>query len=209
MKCNLCNAESTLILTGQYGEYSSCSQCRGISLAPEYFPTAQAERKTYETHQNDVKDVRYQKFVSPIVEKITASFFPWHHGLDFGCGTGPVIQYVLQQIGYAIDLYDPFFYNDQSIFSNTYDFIACCEVIEHFHRPLKDFSLLYSLLKPGGRLYCMTEVFNDHIDFKEWYYKNDPTHVFFYHPVTFKFIQENIGFSTYEMKNRLIVFKRK
>lgn len=87
-----------------------------------------------------------------------------------------------------------------------YNYIICCEVIEHFHFPQKEFTLLRSLLKPGGILYCMTEIYSEDIDFINWHYKNDPTHVFFYHKDALKWIQEHFRFSEVKKKNRLIEF---
>lgn len=106
-----------------------------------------------------------------------------------------------------MELYDPFFYNNKETLKSKYNFIACCEVIEHFHNPLNEFKLLRSLLSPGGVLYCKTDIYSESIDFESWYYKFDPTHVFFYHKNAFQWIQENTFFSKVEIKGRLIEFE--
>ena len=146
--------------------------------------------------------------MSPIVNKVLASFSPEKKGLDFGCGTGPVIAHQLREKGFSIDLYDPFFYDHKSIFSMSYDFIICCEVIEHFHNPMKEFSTLFNLLNREGNLYCMTEIYKDNIDFENWHYKNDFTHVFFYLEETFRHIQKYSCFKSYNIENKLITFKK-
>lgn len=208
IKCSLCRADAGYFYSGRNGDYFRCARCRGISLSPENFPDEKTEKARYETHNNDVSDVRYQKFVSPIVNEIVNSFSVNHKGLDFGCGTGPVIQYLLNQKGFSINLYDPFFRNNQSVLTKKYDFIACCEVIEHFHQPDREFQLLFSLLKPGGKLFCMTDFYGDDTDFEGWNYKEDPTHVFFYHSDTTEFIRENFGFVKCQIENRLVVFDK-
>ena len=71
----------------------------------------------------------------------------------------------------------------------------------------KEFELLKSLLKPNGKLYCMTDLFSDTIDFEKWYYKNDETHVFFYQSETFQWIKELLNFSKVTVINRLIIFE--
>jgi len=109
IKCNLCQGNTQLLFQGRHGDYFICEQCRGVSLSPKYFPTKKAEKARYETHNNDVKDVRYQKFVSPIVNQVLAECSPQDRGLDFGCGTGPVILYLLSQKDYCLAQYDPFF----------------------------------------------------------------------------------------------------
>lgn len=204
MNCPLCHQETLPFFSGQYGEYFRCQNCQGISLAPDHFISPTAEKARYETHNNDVKDIRYQNFVSPIIDAILAVHSPKEMGLDFGCGTGPVIHYLLTQQGFKVDLYDPFFAKRNEIFTKSYDFIICCEVVEHFQAPDQEFARLYSLLKPQGNLYCMTQLYKEEINFQSWGYKNDPTHVFFYHPVTFNWIQAEYGFCQVNIQGRLI-----
>ena len=55
-----------------------------------------------------------------------------------------------------MDLYDPFFFPNEEIFSKTYDFITCTEAAEHFFNPNKEFDLLDKLLKKDGWLGVMT-----------------------------------------------------
>lgn len=176
-------------------------------LHPKHFLTPQEEKARYETHNNCPDDLRYQKFVSPIVNSIMNTFEPTAKGLDFGAGTGPVITKMLTDAGYSIELYDPFFHNNPDVLELKYDFIACCEVIEHFHHPYKEFTHLRSLLKPNGVLYCKTEIISENVDFEKWYYKNDPTHVFFYHNKSFHWIKTCLGFSSLNIQDREIELK--
>jgi 2-polyprenyl-3-methyl-5-hydroxy-6-metoxy-1,4-benzoquinol methylase len=87
-----------------------------------------------------------------------------------------------------------------------YDFIVCCEVIEHFHNPRKEFLLLRKLLFPKGKLYCATNLYTNEIDFSQWYYKNDFTHTFFYATETIEWIKKKLSFSSATIDNRLITF---
>jgi len=129
-------------------------------------------------------------------------------GLDFGSGTGPVISKLLSDWGYEINQFDPFFDNNLEALKPTYDYVACCEVIEHFHAPAGEFRLLHSLLKPGGRLYCMTHLYSESITFDNWYYMRDPTHAFIYQAETLTWIKENVPFSELEIEGRLIVLTK-
>lgn len=208
MNCTLCASSAEIFYTGENGRYFICPRCRGIFLDPESFPSQTEEKERYLKHNNDINDPGYHSFVEPVVRAISKSFSPHHRGLDFGCGQDSVIAHLLNKEGFALDLYDPFFRDNKSVLSNRYDFIACCEVIEHFHHPDKEFKLLASLLKPGGRLYCMTDLYKGGTDFGKWYYKNDKTHVFFYHPDTIRFIKEDFGFEDFEIRNRLITLSR-
>ena len=203
--CPLCNTKSRIFYHAKNRVYFVCPVCQGIFLEKRALPDEMSEKERYKEHNNDVTDIRYQNFVSPIVNAILNDFSPHHAGLDFGAGTGPVISKMLEDKNFYIAQYDPFFYNYPELLDNTYDYIAACEVIEHFHNPAKEFALLKSLLKPGGKLYCMTTIFNHTIDFKTWNYKDDPTHVFFYQEATFAYIKKTFGFNHLIITGHVII----
>lgn len=204
--CPLCKSISPVFHKNKNQIFFKCLNCLSIFLANELLPTPEFELSRYKAHNNDVFDVRYQKFVSPIVSSIMADFYPEQKGLDFGAGTGPVISKLLKDNNFQIEQYDPFFHNFPELLDKKYDYIACCEVIEHFHNPFKEFGLLKQLLNPDGKLYCMTEIFHSGIEFSQWYYKNDPTHVFIYEKDTFEWIKKTFNFSHLTVEGRLATF---
>jgi len=205
-KCPLCQSDYANLYEIKSVNYYKCKNCFGIYMGESFKPDIEKEKLIYLQHQNDVNDLYYQKFVSPITRSIGEDFTKDSKGLDFGAGTGPVIAKVLKDNGYDISIYDPLFHKNESLLETSYDFIASCEVIEHFHKPYKEFALLKSMLHNGSKLYCMTEVYSTSIDFSSWYYKNDPSHVFFYHIKTLQWIQKEFGFKGLKIKGRLIVF---
>lgn len=204
--CPLCNSASEKFFENKNQLYYLCQNCKGIFLSKELLPDRDSEVTRYKQHNNDVDDIRYHKFVSPIVNSVLKDFSLENSGLDFGAGTGPVISKLLIEKNYKIEQYDPFFKNLPDLLKNKYDYIVCCEVIEHFHKPAKEFELLRSLLTERGKIYCMTNILNKNIDFKNWYYKEDYTHVFFYQHETFTFIKKVFGFSEVQITNNLIIF---
>jgi ubiquinone/menaquinone biosynthesis C-methylase UbiE len=201
--CKLCGASADFFLNCSGKSYFHCRVCSAIFLSAVNYLSRQDEKKRYQEHNNDVCDPGYQKFVEPIIVKVQEKFHRESRGLDFGAGTGPVVAKLLREKGYLIKLYDPFFWNNSAVLKEKYDFIVCSETIEHFHFPAKEFKLLKSLLKPGGILFCMTDLYSENINFKKWYYKNDPTHVFFYQENTFSWIKSKIGFSDFDREKRL------
>lgn len=205
IKCPLCNGSSNLYFQ-KTKPYYLCSVCNGLFLDRSYLPDKDEELSRYKEHNNDVNDPRYQKFVSPITSNVLQDFTPNHKGLDFGSGSGPVISKVLTENGFSVRQYDPYFANYPALLCEKYDYIICCEVIEHFYKPNKEFILIKNLLNPGGKLYCMTDLFSEEINFEKWYYKDDPTHVFFYHHKTLLWIKEMFGFSEVTVNGRLVVF---
>jgi SAM-dependent methyltransferase len=206
-QCKLCHATAPFFREIYNRKYYRCLRCYAVFLAPEYYISKEDERKRYEEHNNDVEDFRYQKFVEPVVSAIEKMFGKESRGLDFGSGTGPVAAKLLRDKGYGVELYDPFFCDDRSKLDDEYDFIVCCEVVEHFHQPAREFGLLRSLLRPAGALVCMTELLPENIDFRAWHYNSDRTHVFFYHPKTFEWIRSEFGFSKLENRGRLSILK--
>lgn len=204
--CPLCNSASTVFYKHKKQLYHQCNNCNGIFVDKNLILSKEAEMFRYQKHDNDIEDEGYQKFVAPITLAIMKDFTKNHIGLDFGAGTGPVISKILQDNDFHIKLYDPFFHNHPNLLESQYDYIAACEVIEHFHNPKKEFRLLKKLLLQNGKLYCMTNIYNESIDFHEWDYKNDKTHIFIYHKNTIHWIKKNFGFSNVTIKDRLITF---
>lgn len=203
-QCPLCSGNASGFYVDVHRKFLKCSNCLSVFLDKEAYLTEPEEEAHYRTHNNNPEDVRYQKFVSPIVNSILHDFNPNHKGLDFGSGTGSPIMKMLTDAGYDISQYDLFFHNHMHLLQKQYDYIACSETAEHFKEPYKEFSLLRSRLLPGGRLYLMTELYDAGADFSTWYYKKDPTHVFLYHPRAFEWIMNEFEFTGLKIEGRLI-----
>ena len=204
--CPLCNSTGAVFYQSNKQLYYQCNNCCGIFVDKKLRLNREAEMLRYKEHNNEIKDEKYQKFVSPISSAIMRDFTQNNKGLDFGAGTGPVISKVLKDNDFLIMQYDPFFHNNPDLLDEKYDYIACCEVMEHFYNPKKEFSLLKKLLRQNGKLYCMTDIYNESINFHKWYYKNDPTHVFIYHKKTVHWIKEEFGFLNVTIEGRLITY---
>lgn len=175
-------------------------------MRPAFQVSAKREKERYEEHNNNVEDQGYQNFVREIVNAVVNDFSSSSDGLDFGSGTGPVASKLLLDQGYNIQQYDPYFADFPHLLEQTWSYIICCEVIEHFNQPEKSFALLKNLLKPSGKLYCKTYPYNEKTDFDNWFYIDDETHVFFYARRTFEYIKDKFSFSDLRVDGRLIVF---
>ena len=204
--CPLCSTPSTRFYQDTQ-KYYRCSTCYGIFVDKDDLPDRILEKQRYELHDSDTQDKAYRNFVSPITTSIMRDFKQNSSGLDFGAGTSAIISVVLKENGYKIDNYDPYFHNYPKLLENRYDFISSCEVIEHFYNPYKEFKLLNNMLNSSGKLYLMTDIYND-VEFSSWYYKNDPTHVFLYHKKTFEWIKNEFGFSSVNIDGRLITIQK-
>jgi hypothetical protein len=206
--CPLCKGQSSLFFTNikKVKNYFQCSNCHLTFLDQICFLSSEEEKKIYLQHENNVLDEGYQKFVSPLVNFITENFSSKSLGLDFGSGTGQIIFYMLNQLGYQIMQFDPFFNFNEKYLDYQYDYIVTCEVAEHFHHPFAEFQKLRELLLPDSSLIISTSLFSEEIDFKNWYYHRDPTHVMFYQIKTFEWIKNALNFRTLtKLSNRLVV----
>jgi SAM-dependent methyltransferase len=174
----------------------------------DYLPVPDVEREEYDTHQNSPSDSGYRNFLSQAMNPLMKFLSPGDQGLDYGSGPGPTLHLMLQEQGYRMDIYDPFFHPDDAVFNKKYDFITCTEVAEHMHDPLNDLNKVFSLLKKGGYLCVMTKLFNPGDDFTVWRYKDDRTHVVFYSEYTFKWLAEQWKAPVSFYAGNVMIFKK-
>lgn len=209
-RCSLCLTIAENFCVYEEKEYFECPECKAVFLAAAYQPTQLEELERYQLHENDVHDLDYQNFVRPLVEEIQADFTTQSEGLDFGCGPGPVATKLLRDKDYKLKVYDPYFFDIVENLDFKYDFIICCEVMEHFHQPRAEFERLFNLLNARGKLYAKTSLIDEEIklDFCNWGYKNDPTHVFFYTIETLRWITNHFRFANLSIRNDFFVFEK-
>lgn len=208
MECPLCRSSAARPFARAHGrDYVDCPVCRLIHLVPEQRLDRAAERARYETHENDPGDPGYRAFLSrladPLVERLTAGAA----GLDYGSGPGPALSVMLEERGFEMAIFDPFFAPDPGALERRYDFITCTETAEHFFDPGDELERLAQLLHPGGWLAIMTEIFDDALAFEEWWYARDPTHVCFYRPRTMEWIAGRFGWSLERPHPNVVLFR--
>lgn len=209
--CPLCGTEAILIFSEPVSQrlYLKGPHCELHFLRPEDHLSPEEERAHYDMHQNDVHDPRYQAFVHPLYQKIVSRLLPGGSCLDFGAGPGPVLTEMLRSAGHSVELYDPFYWPDEAPLQKTFDAVFACEVVEHFADPRAEFQKLFHRLKPGGTLSVMTLMVSAEVNFADWYYRRDPTHVVFYTPTTFAWIRDQFGYSGLTIDgNRIAVLTR-
>jgi SAM-dependent methyltransferase len=207
--CPLCGtrAEVPLILA-EGRRYLDCPTCGLIWMFPGDRLPDDEERARYETHENHPHDPGYRAFLdrlcAPLVHRLPAGA----EGLDFGSGPGPTLSVMLEEQGFPMRIFDPFFAPDTEALDRDYDFITCTETAEHFFDPGREFRRLDRLLRPGGWLGLMTEAVDDDRSFQKWYYVRDPTHVAFYRRSTLEWIATSLDWSV-EFPHRNVALFRK
>jgi len=207
--CIVCkNQEAVDFKNIKQKRYWKCSYCEAIFLDKEFYLSSNDEYKHYLTHNNDVNDPRYKKFLSnlmfPLIERIKLNSI----GLDYGCGPGPALSLMLREKGYQMFNYDPFFHPKKSNLLKKYDFISCSETVEHFHNPFYEFTRFNELLNDGGIIGIMTNFHSKENIFENWYYIKDPTHVVFYNKKTFQIIAKIFDWDSEFLGNNLVFLKK-
>lgn len=192
--CPLCLSEHiTPHARAHRRPYLSCAECHLIFVPPDFHPDRKTERQRYETHNNDPSDEGYRAFLCRVAAPLIQRVEPPAAGLDYGSGPGPTLSVMLEEHGFDVAIYDPFFAPQPDALNGTYAFVTCTETAEHFHAPRAEFDRLYGLLKPGGWLAVMTQ-WTDGRDLRRWSYARDETHVCFYCAQTMEWIAEHYGY---------------
>lgn len=171
-------------------EYYACRRC-AVVFVPANFHLSPAEEKAeYDLHENDVQDAGYRRFLSRLLTPLLPRLPAVARGLDYGCGPGPALAMMLEDAGHHCAKYDLFYFPDQTVLEHHYDFITATEVVEHLGQPLEVLDRLWAQLNAGGVLAIMTKRVIDQTAFKNWHYKNDPTHIVFFADQTFEWLSE-------------------
>ena len=207
--CPLCDhPQSHAYHSDKVRDYFQCDRCALVFADPASRLDAAAEKAIYDLHQNDPDDLGYRKFLSRLTTPLCARLTTGSEGLDFGCGPGPTLGLMLSEAGMTVSNYDPFYADTPALLQRRYHFVTATEVIEHCHRPAREWPLLLQLLQPGGTLALMTKLVIDADAFSRWHYKNDRTHVSFFSRATFDFLAQRDGLNVEFIGNDVIMMQK-
>ncbi len=185
-----------------------CDMCHLTFLSPESYLSPDDELARYLLHENSPEDGRYRQFLSRLTDHLIPKLQPGAKGLDFGSGPGPTLSVMLEEVGFPMAIYDPYFAPDTAPLEREYDFITCTETVEHFYCPAKEFHRFNRLLRCNGWLGIMTEMLASDKDFAKWWYHREPTHVCFYKRETMAWIAAQYGWRVeYPRKNITLFYK--
>ena len=207
--CPLCQSNKTKnFYKESTREYSLCPNCDFVFVPKIYHLSESEEKARYDSHNNDPEDVRYRQFLSQLLDPLLERISNNSSGLDFGSGPGPTLSLMLEECGHKVDLYDKFYARNDSVFEKNYDFITATEVLEHLRDPMVELNRLVGLLKNNAYLAVMTELLTPQIDFSNWYYKNDPSHIGFFSKKTLNYLANYFGIEVFYISKRVVFFKK-
>ena len=147
----------------------------------------------YLEHQNHRENPGYAAFLKRLADPVCASVPNGARGLDVGCGPTPLLSELLTASGRPTEHYDPLFFPRNELLQETYDFVTCCEVVEHAHDPAALFGQLSRLIGPGGLIAIMTQFRLADDLFARWWYRRDTTHVCFYSERTLRWVARHLA----------------
>ncbi|MDP3980568.1 MAG: class I SAM-dependent methyltransferase [Chlamydiota bacterium] len=208
-QCPLCSSDDFISFHhNNKRNYLKCHQCKLVFLTPSEHPSPEEDKARYLKHENNPTDEGYRTFLkrlsSCIIPKLRQNSF----GLDFGAGYAPTLSLIMREEGFLMEDYDLHFSPNTTCLQKQYDFISCCETIEHFYHPIKEFEQFDVLLKKGAWLGIMTEMLENETGFHKWWYPHDLTHVAFYQKETFFWISERFNWAIEFPRKNVALFQK-
>lgn len=108
--CPICAGETRDFHVAADGrQYRKCRNCEGVFLIVPQRLTRTQEHAQYLLHNNDPGDVNYRHFLNQLLKPLLSAIPGARSGLDYGCGPGPALAFMLREMGHSVELYDPFF----------------------------------------------------------------------------------------------------
>lgn len=189
--CPLCgSASNTLFHQDKRRSYYQCDNCYLVFVPKQFHMSNEDEKNEYDLHKNSPEDLGYRKFLSRIAVPLIGKLKSNSEGLDFGCGPGPTLSIMLEEQGFKTKLFDIYYYVDESVFTQSYDFITATEVFEHLKDPAFEIKRLFASLGEHGILGVMTKLVLNKEAFSKWHYIHDQTHISFFCKETFIYISK-------------------
>lgn len=209
LKCPLCSTSNPQLNHQNLNrDFWRCSNCDLIFVPTNMHLNSDEEKRQYDHHQNSPTDLNYRKFLSQLADPLLTNLCKPSLGLDFGCGPGPTLSVMLEEMGHHVSLYDQFYHQNETVWDQSYDFITATEVIEHLRHPKEVILKIWHHLKINGILALMTKTTDKIHDFKNWQYMRDPTHICFYGSKTFLFIAKFLHAEIRHQGETVLILKK-
>jgi hypothetical protein len=190
--CPLCCSLETKHFAINYKRpFYCCQACGLIFLDPAHILKNSESNERYLQHENAIEDQQYLNWCSLFLDKFKSLIKVDDEILDYGAGPVKAFAHLLPT--YNVESYDPLFFADEKILQKKYDVIICQEVVEHFVEVKLDWEKMLSLLKPQGLIFIRTSLYHSKLDFSNWHYPRDLTHVSIYSQKSVEWIERNMN----------------
>ncbi|MEO0336492.1 MAG: methyltransferase domain-containing protein [Pseudomonadota bacterium] len=168
------------------------------------------ERSRYEEHNNDIEDEKYLQYLRKTWEKVSSEMKGGELIVDYGCGPSKGLHAVLKGKDFQVVSYDPIFYpTSLDVLIGHVDVIYCSEAIEHMYDPRKEIEVWLRLLKSRGWITLRTAFHDGPNTFRDWWYKDDPTHIGFFNKITFETLALQFDLEIRHIHSPYVSFRKK
>lgn len=215
MNCNICGTKVSkeIKVKNRSWEklYYHCENCDLIFIDQTHILKSDEELERYRSHNNSTEDPVYLAYFEKFISFAFNGLKNISQILDYGSGPEPVLATVLKKQGYFVDIYDKYFSPEKVYKDKKYDMIVSTEVFEHIWDPIPVLKELKMHIKENGYMVIMTNFHTaKKLEFKRWWYIQDPTHISFYSPKTFSYIAKTLDFNIINNNDRnIIVFQKR
>ena len=212
--CPLCKFRADKVIYYQKKfnrEFIECEKCSLVYIDRTNCLNLSEQKSRYDGHNNHIPDPGYISFLQRLINPITQNFAEESKGLDYGSGPYPMLINLFKEKGFLnIQGWDPIYNPIQKVLEDSnYDFITCCEVIEHVLDVSRTFELFEGLMRSQGYLVLSTGLKKPEIEWAKWYYIQDETHINYFSKATFEWIEENFNFKLLGLDKDLAIFSKK
>lgn len=210
MECPLCSQMQSekLPVPKDNRIYLKCAICEFVWLDPSLRMPLFAEKERYLSHNNSLDIPDYLNYLQRLAQPVMRQICPGARGLDFGCGPVEGLKKLMEAQDFEVHSYDPIFFPRPNALEMQYDFVFCCEVVEHFFDPLQEFQRINTLLKPEGILGISSRLLPPLEEFANWSYRRDKTHVCFFTEKTVAWIANKFGWEILTLESPIWILKK-
>ncbi len=209
MICPLCSSiDIQDFFKDKRREYFKCSSCSLIFVDRDCLLSKEEEKERYDLHDNTINNSGYVRYLSDIPNIISNLNIKNPKVLDFGSGKNTVLEILLKREGFSCFSYDPLYNIGLDFLSQKFDIVVLFEVIEHAYNIENELDLISRLLKKGSVLILRTELLDDSVIFKNWWYKEDPTHVNFFNFQSIENVVEKVHGEIISRMNNICIIKK-
>ena len=182
--CRICQTSSLLFYQDSRA-FFLCPHC--FLIFTNDIPEKSVEENHYKSQWETTEPGFWKSQVDGLLPYLLAYRVP-ERILDFGAGSGELTA-ELKRRGYDVTALEPMrdgYLKDQS-YPHLFDVVIAIEVIEHLPDVWEELRQIEKVLAKGGLILFSTAMTNSFIEtpeaveyFKNWWYKDDPTHLNFF-----------------------------
>lgn len=190
-RCRVCSHTAFMVFEDSRRFYV-CKNCR--LMFTECTISLDEIQKHYQRQYVTIVD--WHKEAQALLEIVRFAVSP-NKIFDFGSGSGALTD-AFRSMGFEVGSYEPMLHGDfrAERYDSDYDLVILNEVIEHVEDIMQLFDNICSVIRIGGIIFISTfmtdTIFSEtnkfQGQFRDWWYKDDPTHVSFFCKRTYEYI---------------------